>query len=150
MGLSNGNVGPSSNKGITGPVTVNGVGPVKGWTHTWPLAGEHNQWFSPVGAGSIDTPVTAVAPSANASLLWFKAVFALPPSTPAATQVYACVYACASMCMPMHAHACVCVSVCMHVYACIHICTHVYACVRMCTHAHACVCVCMCMHGYAC
>ena len=88
MGVSNGVGGPvgSHQKGITGPVKVNGAA-VTGWTHTWPLAGEDKQWFSSVGAGSIDTPVTAAAPGANASLLWFKASLDLPPSAPAATQV---------------------------------------------------------------
>jgi hypothetical protein len=105
MGVSNGGVGPHSNKGLASLVVdgvdlvqTKGGGGASGWSHRWMLEGEAKQIYTAAGEGAVSwTPVDTAAASggggadpieASATAVWFKGSFDLPPSasSPAPTQ----------------------------------------------------------------
>jgi len=90
MGISNGDVGPHSTKGLNLPVAVNGAtisntGQYK-WTHSWVLQGERDQIFTTTGAAKVVWKQVTSEDEANATAVWFRGSFDMPKIDHQATQ----------------------------------------------------------------
>jgi hypothetical protein len=110
MGISNGNVGPTTDKGIK-DVSVNGV-PLTGgeeftsvhrggaagaaalpsavaprqWAHRWGLLGETRQIFDPASTGKVAWSPAVGETATHLPYTWFRARFDRPTVNPHATQ----------------------------------------------------------------